>query len=76
MLIDLVGAVPMIHDSTGGRASTTCHYSPSLVAEEQAHGAVSLKGEKALLEFLLDMVGCPSNQHFLPSFLSCVVKSS
>lgn len=48
-------SVPMIHDSTGGRASTTCHYSPSLVAEEQAHGAVSLKGEKALLEFLLDM---------------------
>ncbi|KAE8779136.1 RNA polymerase sigma factor sigF, chloroplastic [Hordeum vulgare] len=51
-----VCAVPMIHDSTGGRASTACHYSPSLVAEEQhAHGAVSLKGEKALLEFLLDM---------------------
>lgn len=49
-------SVPMIHDSTGGRASTACHYSPSLVAEEQhAHGAVSLKGEKALLEFLLDM---------------------
>jgi len=45
----------MIHDSTGGRASTACHYSPSLVADEQAHGSVSLKGEKALLEFLLDM---------------------
>ncbi|KAF7044729.1 hypothetical protein CFC21_053921 [Triticum aestivum] len=49
-------SVPMIHDSTGGRASTACHYSPSLVAEEQqAHSSVSLKGEKALLEFLLDM---------------------
>uniref|UniRef100_M8BZZ6 RNA polymerase sigma factor n=1 Tax=Aegilops tauschii TaxID=37682 RepID=M8BZZ6_AEGTA len=48
-------SVPMIHDSTG-RASTACHYSPSLVAEEQqAHGSVALKGEKALLEFLLDM---------------------
>lgn len=46
----------MIHDNTG-RASTACHYSPSLVAaEEQAiNGSVSLKGEKALLEFLLDM---------------------
>ncbi|KAM3280391.1 hypothetical protein ACQJBY_047277 [Aegilops geniculata] len=51
----LVWAVPMIHDSTGGRASTACHYSPSLVAEEQARSSVSLKGEKALLEFLLDM---------------------
>jgi hypothetical protein len=51
----------MIHDNAG-RASTACHYSPSLVAaEEQAvQGSVSLKGEKALLEFLLDMVGCPS----------------
>lgn len=47
-------SVPMVHDSTG-RASTVCHYSPSLVAEEQAHGSVSLKGQKALLEFLLDM---------------------
>ncbi|XP_010229645.1 RNA polymerase sigma factor sigF, chloroplastic isoform X2 [Brachypodium distachyon] len=47
-------SVPMMHDSTG-RASTACHYSPSLVAEEQVHGSVSLKGEKALLELLLDM---------------------
>ncbi|XP_051231047.1 RNA polymerase sigma factor sigF, chloroplastic [Lolium perenne] len=49
-------SVPMIHDNAG-RASTACHYSPSLVAaEEQAvQGSVSLKGEKALLEFLLDM---------------------
>ncbi|XP_062213098.1 RNA polymerase sigma factor sigF, chloroplastic-like isoform X2 [Phragmites australis] len=49
--------VPMIHDSTG-RASTACHYSPSLVAEEQLHGSkdtLTLKGEKALLELLLDM---------------------
>ncbi|CAM0878185.1 unnamed protein product [Alopecurus aequalis] len=50
----------MIHDNAG-RASTACHYSPSLVAaaEEQqqavVHTSVSLKGEKALLEFLLDM---------------------
>jgi hypothetical protein len=52
----------MIQDNAG-RPSTACHYSPSLVAaEEQAavQASVSLKGEKALLEFLLDMVGCPS----------------
>lgn len=51
-------AVPMIHDNTG-RASTACHYSPSLVAEDQLHGSkdtLTLKGEKALLELLLDMV--------------------
>ncbi|KAL6909335.1 hypothetical protein ACP4OV_001616 [Aristida adscensionis] len=51
-------SVPMIHDNTG-RASTACHYSPSLVAEEQLHGSskdtLTLKGEKALLELLLDM---------------------
>uniref|UniRef100_A0ACD6A3P3 Uncharacterized protein n=1 Tax=Avena sativa TaxID=4498 RepID=A0ACD6A3P3_AVESA len=49
-------SVPMIHDNTG-RASTACHYSPSLVAAEEKaiHASVSLKGEKALLEFLLDM---------------------
>uniref|UniRef100_A0A0E0QG65 RNA polymerase sigma factor n=2 Tax=Oryza rufipogon TaxID=4529 RepID=A0A0E0QG65_ORYRU len=60
--------VPMVHDTGGGRASSTaCHYSPSLVAaepEEHVHGrskdddddaAVSLMGEKALLELLLDM---------------------
>ncbi|XP_040382624.1 RNA polymerase sigma factor sigF, chloroplastic [Oryza brachyantha] len=53
--------IPMVHDNAGGRASTACHYSPSLVAaEEQLHGrskdAVSpLMGEKALLELLLDM---------------------
>lgn len=59
----------MVHDTGGGRASSTaCHYSPSLVAaepEEHVHGrskddddddAVSLMGEKALLELLLDMV--------------------
>jgi hypothetical protein len=50
----------MIHDNTGtGRASTACHYSPSLVAEDQLHGSkdtLTLKGEKALLELLLDMV--------------------
>jgi hypothetical protein len=59
----------MIHDNTG-RASTACHYSPSLVAaEEQAvrGSSVSLKGEKALLEFLLDMVASFSP----PLFLSC-----
>ncbi|KAI4986921.1 hypothetical protein ZWY2020_019551 [Hordeum vulgare] len=62
-------SVPMIHDSTGGRASTACHYSPSLVAEEQhAHGAVSLKGEKALLEFLLDMA---LEQHTEGKSLTC-----
>ncbi|CAL4928518.1 unnamed protein product [Urochloa decumbens] len=47
----------MIHDNTG-RASTACHYSPSLVAEDQLHGSkdtLTLKGEKALLELLLDM---------------------
>ncbi|KAL6638627.1 hypothetical protein ACP70R_023738 [Stipagrostis hirtigluma subsp. patula] len=50
-------SVPMIHDNTG-RASTACHYSPSLVAEEQLHGSkdtLTLKGEKVLLELLLDM---------------------
>ncbi|KAJ1292603.1 hypothetical protein BS78_01G002400 [Paspalum vaginatum] len=52
-------AIPMTHDSTG-RASTACHYSPSLVAEEQLHHAskdtyLTLKGEKALLELLLGM---------------------
>ncbi|CAL4920235.1 unnamed protein product [Urochloa decumbens] len=50
-------SVPMIHDNTG-RASTACHYSPSLVAEDQLHGSkdtLTLKGEKALLELLLDM---------------------
>ncbi|CAN6321873.1 unnamed protein product [Urochloa humidicola] len=50
-------SVPMIHENTG-RASTACHYSPSLVAEDQLHGsknALTLKGEKALLELLLDM---------------------
>ncbi|XP_066367158.1 RNA polymerase sigma factor sigF, chloroplastic-like isoform X1 [Miscanthus floridulus] len=50
-------AVPMIHDNTS-RASTACHYSPSLVAEEQLHGSkdpLTLKGEKALLELLLGM---------------------
>ena len=52
----------MIHDNTG-RASTACNYSPSIVAEEQLHGskdASTLKGEKALLELLLDMV-CHAN---------------
>ncbi|KAK3148692.1 hypothetical protein QOZ80_3AG0207460 [Eleusine coracana subsp. coracana] len=50
-------SVPMIHD-TSSRALTACHYSPSLVAEEQVHGSkdtLTLKGEKALLELLLDM---------------------
>uniref|UniRef100_A0A0E0D1P3 RNA polymerase sigma factor n=1 Tax=Oryza meridionalis TaxID=40149 RepID=A0A0E0D1P3_9ORYZ len=61
--------VPMVHDNGGGggrASSTACHYSPSLVAaeaEEHVHGrskddddaAVSLMGEKALLELLLDM---------------------
>ncbi|RCV39845.1 hypothetical protein SETIT_9G002700v2 [Setaria italica] len=50
-------SVPMIHDNTG-RASTACHYSPSLVAEDQLHGSkdtLTMKGEKALLELLLDM---------------------
>ncbi|KAF8708850.1 hypothetical protein HU200_030241 [Digitaria exilis] len=50
-------AVPMIHDNIG-RAMTVCHYSPSLVAESQLHGSkdtLTLKGEKALLELLLDM---------------------
>ncbi|KAL5222833.1 hypothetical protein ABZP36_027546 [Zizania latifolia] len=51
-------SVPMVHD-IAGRASTACHYSPSLVAEEQIHGrsedTVALMGEKALLELLLDM---------------------
>ncbi|CAN6296950.1 unnamed protein product [Urochloa humidicola] len=50
-------SVPVIHDNTG-RASTACHYSPSLVAEDQLHGSkdtLTLKGEKALLELLLDM---------------------
>ncbi|KAG8087002.1 hypothetical protein GUJ93_ZPchr0010g8511 [Zizania palustris] len=50
--------VPMVHD-IAGRASAACHYSPSLVAEEQIHGRpkddASLMGEKALLELLLDM---------------------
>lgn len=54
-----LAAVPMIHDNTS-RASTACHYSPSLVAEEQQlHGSkdtLTLKGEKALLELLLGMV--------------------
>ncbi|XP_062213896.1 RNA polymerase sigma factor sigF, chloroplastic-like [Phragmites australis] len=52
-------SVPMIHDNTGRASSTACHYSPSLVAEEQLlHGpkdTLTLKGEKALLELLLDM---------------------
>uniref|UniRef100_A0A0D9X5Q9 RNA polymerase sigma factor n=1 Tax=Leersia perrieri TaxID=77586 RepID=A0A0D9X5Q9_9ORYZ len=55
--------IPMLaHDNAGGGrgASTACHYSPSLVAEEQIHGRSkdtggSLMGEKALLELLLDM---------------------
>lgn len=50
--------VPMIHDTSSSRASTACHYSPSLVAEEQLHGSkdtLTLKGEKALLELLLGM---------------------
>nr|CAB3497390.1 unnamed protein product [Digitaria exilis] len=50
-------SVPMIHDNIG-RAMTVCHYSPSLVAESQLHGSkdtLTLKGEKALLELLLDM---------------------
>ncbi|WVZ61372.1 hypothetical protein U9M48_011262 [Paspalum notatum var. saurae] len=52
-------AIPMTHDGTG-RASTACHYSPSLVAEEQLHHGskdtcLTLKGEKALLELLLGM---------------------
>ncbi|KAG8046824.1 hypothetical protein GUJ93_ZPchr0008g12846 [Zizania palustris] len=51
-------SVPMVHD-IAGRASTACHYSPSLVAEEQIRGrsedTVALMGEKALLELLLDM---------------------
>nr|CAB3492376.1 unnamed protein product [Digitaria exilis] len=50
-------SVPMIHDNIG-RAMTVCHYSPSLVAEGQLHGykdTLTLKGEKALLELLLDM---------------------
>jgi len=62
MYVELIGydlaAVPMIHDNTS-RASTACHYSPSLVAEEQLHGSkdtLTLKGEKALLELLLGMV--------------------
>jgi hypothetical protein len=50
----------MILDTTiSSRASTVCHYSPSLIAEEQVHGfkdTLTLKGEKALLELLLDMV--------------------
>lgn len=49
----------MIHDTSSSRASTACHYSPSLVAEEQLHGSkdtLTLKGEKALLELLLGMV--------------------
>jgi hypothetical protein len=53
-----LAAVPMIHDNTS-RASTVCHYSPSLVAEEQLHGSkdtLTMKGEKALLELLLGMV--------------------
>jgi hypothetical protein len=54
-----LAAVPMIHDTSSSRASTACHYSPSLVAEEQLHGSkdtLTLKGEKALLELLLGMV--------------------
>jgi hypothetical protein len=53
-------AVQMIHDATTtSRASTACHYSPSLMAEEQVRGSkdtLTLKGEKVLLELLLDMV--------------------